>query len=65
MIENGAELNVTDKYGITPLLASIFENHTDVVRLLISSGAKKDGLTPDKKSYIDVAEKPEIKSLLL
>ena len=49
----------------SPLLAAIYESHSDCVRLLLSSGADKNELTPDKKSYVEVAEKPEIRSLLL
>ncbi len=31
---------------------------------MIDSGADKSGRTPDGKTYFEVAEKPEIKSLL-
>lgn len=33
--------------GITALLAAIWENHADCVRLCLSSGADKDLKTPD------------------
>lgn len=54
----------TDKHGITTLLAAIWEGHTNCVKLLLEKGANPDGLTPDGMSYIDAAEKDEIKVLL-
>ncbi|KAG5316909.1 MTPN protein, partial [Pseudoatta argentina] len=54
----------TDKHGITTLLAAIWEGHTNCVKLLLEKGAKPDGLTPDGTSYLDAAEKDEIKQLL-
>ncbi|CAG2112218.1 unnamed protein product [Medioppia subpectinata] len=64
LIGKGVELNVVDKHGITPLLAAIWEGHTECVRLMIAGGAHKSGQTPDGKNYLEAAEKPEIKSLL-
>lgn len=57
-------LQATDKHGITTLLAAIWEGHTNCVKLLLEKGAKPDGLTPDGTSYLDAAEKDEIKQLL-
>lgn len=54
----------TDKHGITILLAAIWEGHTNCVKLLLEKGAKPDGLTPEGISYLDAAEKDEIKQLL-
>jgi ankyrin repeat protein len=53
-----------DKHGITALLAAIWEGHKECVKILIESGATKEGKTPDGKPYRDVAEKPEIIALL-
>ena len=53
------------KFGITALLAAIWEGHTECVRLMIQNGADKNGKTPDGKPYLDVADKPEIIQLLL
>lgn len=53
-----------DKHGISALLAAIWEGHTECVKLLIESGADTQGTTPDGKSYIEVADKEEIKNLL-
>lgn len=57
-------LQATDKHGITTLLAAIWEGHTNCVKLLLEKGAKPDGLTPDGTSYLEAAEKDEIKQLL-
>lgn len=57
-------MQAVDKHGITPILAAIWEGHTDCVRLLLANGAPKTGQAPDGTSYLDAAEKPEIKALL-
>lgn len=53
-----------DKHGISPLLAAIWEGHTECVSLLLNQGADTNGKTPDGKSYLDVAEKTDIIHLL-
>lgn len=57
-------LQVTDKHDITPLLAAIWEGHTQCVQLLIEKGADKNGKTPDGSKYLEVAEKEDIRKLL-
>ncbi|BFZ04847.1 hypothetical protein BsWGS_07886 [Bradybaena similaris] len=64
LLSKGANINAPDKYGITPLLSAIFEGHTAIVKLLLAWGANKSGKSPDGASYIDCAEKDEIKALL-
>uniref|UniRef100_A0A6M2DG61 Putative myotrophin n=1 Tax=Xenopsylla cheopis TaxID=163159 RepID=A0A6M2DG61_XENCH len=64
LLSKGANINAEDKYGITCLLAAIWEGHTDCVRILLNNGANVQGRTPDGTSYIDAADKPEIKALL-
>ena len=49
---------------MTPLLAAIFEGHTDAVKVLIAAGANKTGQTPDGRSYVEAAESAAIKALL-
>jgi len=64
LLSKGADVNTVDKHGITPILAAIWEGHTACVRLLLDKGATKTGKAPDGTSYVDAAEKPEIKQLL-
>jgi len=64
LISRGANVNALDKHGISVLLAAIWENHTNCVKILLSSGASRSGSAPDGTSYMDAAEKPEIKALL-
>lgn len=54
-----------DRHGIPALLPAIWEGHTDCVKILIESGAVKDGKTPDGKSFVEAAEKDDIRSLLM
>lgn len=58
-------VKAVDKHGITPILAAIWEGHTKCVRLLLDRGATKSGKAPDGTSYVDSAEKSEIKQLLV
>ena len=46
------------------MLAAIWEGHTDCVKFLIEKGADRSGSTPDGTSYLEAAEKDEIKKLL-
>lgn len=62
--KQGADVNALDKHNISPLLAAIWEGHTECVRLLIANGAQINGRTPDGLSYLEAAEKAEIKSML-
>ncbi|XP_069684698.1 myotrophin [Periplaneta americana] len=64
LLSKGANVNAKDKHGISALLAAIWEGHTDCVKLLLEQGAQKDGRAPDGTSYVDAAEKEEIKQLL-
>lgn len=57
-------LKLKDKHGITAILAAIWEGHKDCVKLLLEKGAKKDGVAPDGKAYIECAENNEIKQML-
>ncbi|GLH12376.1 hypothetical protein R5R35_011698 [Gryllus longicercus] len=64
LVSKGADVNAKDKHGISALLAAVWEGHTDCVKLLLEQGASKDGSAPDGTSYVDAAEKEEIKQLL-
>ncbi|XP_013101800.1 myotrophin [Stomoxys calcitrans] len=64
LISMGAEIDIRDKHEITPLLAAVWEGHTQCVKLLLDKGANKNGTTPDGASYLEAAEKDEIRKLL-
>ncbi|BFG01304.1 myotrophin [Drosophila madeirensis] len=64
-VRMGADVDRKDKYGITPLLAAIWEGHTSCVECLLRMGANRKLLTPNGETYMEVAEKEEIKKLLL
>ncbi|XP_063219765.1 myotrophin [Bacillus rossius redtenbacheri] len=64
LISRGADVNLKDKHGISALLAAVWEGHTDCVKILIENGASKTGSTPDGLSYVEAADKEEIKELL-
>jgi len=64
LASKGAKLDTKDKHGISPLLAAIWEGHTSCVKFLIEKGAPKTGTAPDGTSYVEAAEKEEIKALL-
>ncbi|KAI1309395.1 Myotrophin [Halotydeus destructor] len=64
LIQKGANVNSTDKHGISALLAAIWEGHVSSVKLMLEKGADKSGKTPDGKSYLEAADDEEIKKLL-
>ncbi|EDV98283.1 myotrophin [Drosophila grimshawi] len=64
LVQIGADVNKLDKYGITPLLAAIWEGHTTSVEYLLQHGANKVGTTPTGQNYVEAAEKDEIKQML-
>ncbi|CAH1961733.1 unnamed protein product [Acanthoscelides obtectus] len=65
LISAGADVNSKDKHGITAILAAIWEGHKDCVKLLLEKGAKKEGVAPDGKTYLESAENNEIKQMLM
>ncbi|XP_016994928.1 myotrophin [Drosophila takahashii] len=60
----GAEVDRKDKYGITPLLAAIWEGHTRCVEFLLQMGASRTERTPQGQSYAEAAEQDDIRRLL-
>lgn len=64
LLENNANINQKDDFGITPLLAAIYENHVECVKLLLEKGADKTAMSPNGKSYIDCAESEAVRNLL-
>ncbi|CAK9292327.1 unnamed protein product [Gordionus sp. m RMFG-2023] len=72
LLNQGADINhgllahtkAKDSYGITPILAAIWEGHIPVVQLLLEKGADKTVLSPEGSKLLDCAEKLEIKKLL-
>ncbi|CAC5391341.1 unnamed protein product [Mytilus coruscus] len=68
LVDKGGQVNasskIKDKHGITPILAAIWEGHTSSVKILLQKGASKEGSSPDGMSYLECAEKEDIKQLL-
>ncbi|OWF44955.1 myotrophin-like [Mizuhopecten yessoensis] len=63
LLEKGADVNVKDKYDITPILAAIYEDHVECVKILLEKGASPDGKTLEGQSYDEVAS-DSVKKLL-
>ncbi|XP_017110784.1 myotrophin [Drosophila elegans] len=60
----GAEVDRKDQYGVTPLLAAIWEGHTRCVEFLLRMGASRSERTPQGQSYLEAAEQEDIRRLL-
>ena len=54
-------MNVKDGYGITPLLAAVYEHHPDSVKFLLQQGADRTVKGPDGKTPLEAAESDEVK----
>lgn len=64
LAEKGANVNAKDKFGITPLLAAVYEHHLEAVQFLLSKKADASAKGPDGKTAKEAAEKKEIKEVL-
>eukprot|EP00211_Chloroparvula_japonica_P013604 CAMPEP_0119131818 /NCGR_PEP_ID=MMETSP1310-20130426/10651_1 /TAXON_ID=464262 /ORGANISM="Genus nov. species nov., Strain RCC2339" /LENGTH=125 /DNA_ID=CAMNT_0007122413 /DNA_START=81 /DNA_END=458 /DNA_ORIENTATION=+ len=60
----GADPNAKDGFGITPLLAAVYESHEDAVKFLVGVGADKGAKGPDGMTAYEAADKASIKQLL-
>lgn len=50
LVSKGANVNATDKHGISPLLAAIWEGHTACVKLLLQKVGPIIQTKPEKSS---------------
>ncbi|XP_015374244.1 PREDICTED: myotrophin-like [Diuraphis noxia] len=64
LIQNGADINKKDNFGITPLLCALWENHFKVAKYLIEKGAITNLLTPQGLKYYECIEDSEMINLL-
>ncbi|KAL4135538.1 hypothetical protein QTP88_007144 [Uroleucon formosanum] len=64
LIQNGADINKKDNFGITPLLCALWENHFKVAKYLIDKGAITNLLTPEGLKYYECIEDSEMINLL-
>lgn len=60
----GVDINPKDRFGITPLLAAVYENHEEAVKVLLKNGADKTITGPSGETPKEAAEKQSIKDLL-
>ena len=68
LLEAGADPNLSDHYGWTPLLSACQAEHVEVVRLLVENGAQVDipnALGVTALSLAAVLDNPEMVSILL
>lgn len=47
LIDNGADVNMKNNYGVTPLMNAASHGHADVVKLLLDKGADVNAKTTD------------------
>ncbi len=65
LIKNGANLEHRSRQNLNPLLTAIMRGKTEVVRILLSEGAKIDLNTINLAALDKLREmKPEIRNLL-
>jgi len=60
-------MNVKDDYGETPLHCAVWNNHLDIVSLLVEKGADRDVKNAKEKTALDMVTKhhnPDIMSVL-
>jgi len=64
LVTKGARYDQPDRFGITPILAAVYEGHANVVRFLVEKGVNLKVAGPDGRSLVESAEKEEIKKIL-
>jgi ankyrin repeat protein len=64
LIDAGANVNVQDKYGRTPLHWVVLNGRVEIAQMLIDAGARKD--IPDNEGRLpyDFAKTQELKNML-
>jgi ankyrin repeat protein len=64
LLSKGANLDAQDAFGVTPLLAAVYEDHVDMVKFLVSKGANKTTKGSDGKTAKESTSNPDIVALL-
>jgi ankyrin repeat protein len=64
LIEAGAEVNVANNHGYTPLLIASERGYKRMVRLLLQAGAETHRTTKSGKSALDLATQKDHKEVL-
>ena len=64
LIDAGANVNLADKNGVTPLMFAASKGLTEDVKALIHAGADVNVRLSDGRTALDVAQSDEVKALL-
>jgi uncharacterized protein len=64
LLENGADINVRDNRGQTPLHWAVQEGNADAVKLLVQRGADRSVRDIDGKTPVNYAESDDMTTLL-
>eukprot|EP01102_Stenamoeba_stenopodia_P001877 TRINITY_DN1169_c0_g1_i1.p1 TRINITY_DN1169_c0_g1~~TRINITY_DN1169_c0_g1_i1.p1 ORF type:complete len:140 (+),score=41.16 TRINITY_DN1169_c0_g1_i1:145-564(+) len=64
LVSKGAKPDVADHFGITPLLAAVYEGHDEAVKFLLEKGANKNAKGPDGLTALEAATKESTKQIL-
>jgi len=63
LLSKGAKVNAKDNYGITPLLAAVYEGHVGAAQALLAAGADASVKGPDGQTPLEASTKDEMKAL--
>lgn len=64
LVEKGADINITDNFGITPLILAVMKNNPSLVEFLLEQGADKELKTKDGKTAIDIANEEQLTNII-
>ncbi len=68
LLENGANADVRNENGSTPLMFSAYHGHYEIAGMLLAAGARRDNVNAHGKSAADYArdqKKPAVLALLI
>eukprot|EP01133_Synstelium_polycarpum_P005763 gene5763-6671_t len=63
-ISQKAPFDLKDKYGITPLLAAVYEGHCNAAELLVKAGADVNVFGPNEQTALESAESDQMRKVL-
>lgn len=60
LIAGGADLNLANDRGQTPLAGAVFKDETDVIETLVEAGADPDAGTPTARATAEMFGRSEL-----
>lgn len=64
LLERGADINIQNEEGYTPLMKAIYRENPETVKLLLDNGADVNIKTNNGETVFDMYSTPEVEAVL-